>query len=335
MTPTVPTTTRRRRRLALVLASVLLALAAIPLAQSMASALPPICQPQIAADAAPANRPCTDPPDDPPPPPPDEWNVNALLLLQDPGGYTGPVVADRSWNSSGTLTPAGSVALAGTAFHFPDEALPAGSAMTLRVREEGAPGSLCRTSPVAPLPPSWTPLHVLVPAGITKTPADLDGLVSSLVGPQSGLPAGVSLAITSAHLTPQADGIMLALQGTIDAGDLHMALGYHILLNLDPVTGPDLSQVLSVRAADAGTVDVSWVGTPPANGDYLLAIAKAVLSGELHSRVLAQADPLVNSNVTSLHDVRWWTDQGFSLSVRRVTYSSSGLTVYPSLCLYG
>ena len=333
MSPTVPSTSRRRR-IALAFTMLLLAAAAIPMAQSMASALPPVCQPQVAAAAA-TNRPCTDPPDDPPPPPPDEWNVNAMTLVQDPGGFTGPVVADRSWTSSGMQTPAGTVALAGTVFHFPDEALPAGSAMTLRVREDGAPGSLCRTSPVAPLPPSWTPLHVLVPSGITKSPAELDGLVSSLVGPQSGLPAGVSLTITAAHLTPQADGIMLALEGTIDAGALHLALGYHLLLNLDPVNGPDLSQVLSVRAAGAGTVDLSWVGTPPANGDYLLAIGKAVLGGELHGRVMSQAGPLVNSNVTSLHDVRWWTDQGFTLSVRRVTYSSSGLTVFPSLCLYG
>ncbi|MGZ4705683.1 MAG: hypothetical protein ACXWCM_12510 [Acidimicrobiales bacterium] len=334
MSRTTPTTSRRRP-IALALVAMLLIAIAVPLAQSMASALPPVCQPRIATAAAATNQPCTDPPDDPPPPPPDEWNVNTLLLVQDPAGLTGPVVADRFWNASGTVTPAGSVGLAGAALHFPDDPLPAGATMTMRVREDGSPGSLCRTSPVAPLPPSWTSLHVLVPRPTTESPAQLDALVAPLVGPQTGLPLGISLNITTAHLTPQDDGIMLAIAGTIDAGDNHMNFGYHLLLNLDPVTGPDLGQVLSVRAADAGTVDLSWIGTPPANGDFLLAIGRALLGPQLKDQVLAQAGPVVNSNVTSLHDVKWWTDQGFTLSMRRVTYSSSGLTVSPSLCLFG
>jgi hypothetical protein len=33
--------------------------------------------------------------------------------------------------------------------------------------------------------------------------------------------------------------------------------------------------------------------------------------------------------------VRWWTEQGFSLSVRKVTYSSSDMKVYPAMCRLG
>jgi len=39
--------------------------------------------------------------------------------------------------------------------------------------------------------------------------------------------------------------------------------------------------------------------------------------------------------ISGIDDVKFWTDQGFTLSIRRVGYSTTGLDVYPSFCMLG
>jgi hypothetical protein len=51
--------------------------------------------------------------------------------------------------------------------------------------------------------------------------------------------------------------------------------------------------------------------------------------------VVAKATPIVNNAVTQSHDVIWWGEQGFTASVRKVTYSATDMKVYPSLCKLG
>jgi len=327
-----------------VLAAVLVGSAA-SLTGSTASAIPPNCP-----DGSPP--PCVVP-DPPPPPPHASWRVNVASLVQDPAGLAGTVAADRTYLSYPVLEPAvrakvvgptlpgpwtqpaGTATLSGGTLTFPSIALPSGSTMVLRLREAGAPGSLCRTRPTAPLPPNGQPLHLLVPAPSITNAADLSSMVSGFRGPQTGLPTGVTLDITATTLTPRTNGLELWIQGTLGVNEMRLTLGYRLLLNLDPVNGTDVSKVLSVRAPGPGTVDLTWIGTPPANGDNIRLFIAAVLEGQLRSRVVSAATPLVNDQVLGRHDVRWWTEQGFTLSVRRVAYSATGLTISPSLCLLG
>jgi len=51
--------------------------------------------------------------------------------------------------------------------------------------------------------------------------------------------------------------------------------------------------------------------------------------------VMAKATPSVNASISGISDVKFWTDQGFTLSIRRVGYSTTGLAVYPSFCMLG
>ena len=95
----------------------------------------------------------------------------------------------------GTLTPAGSSGLIGNLFKFPTDPMPSGARMFLRVKESGAPGSLCRTTPVAPLPASGVPLHILTPAPVSTSATQLAGMVSGFSGVQTGTPAGTTVYI--------------------------------------------------------------------------------------------------------------------------------------------
>jgi hypothetical protein len=280
--------------------------------------------------------------------------LNVLSLNQD-SAPTGAVAADRFWRVTpvldpggaqarlvippitiGSLVPAGTSDLVNNTFTFPPDPLPANGEMLLRVREAGAPGSLCRTRPVAPLPPSGTKLRILVAPPIAKSATDLNALVASFQGIQSGTPAGVRVNITSTSLTPQADGLHLRLRGTLLVNNVwHLRFDHRLRLNLTPLNGTDVNQVLTVQSSDPGTLALQWIGTPPANGDAILTLVQASMKPQMRSTVLSKAGPLVNSNVTSLHDVRWWTEQGFSLSVRRVTYSTTDLKVYAALCRLG
>jgi hypothetical protein len=228
--------------------------------------------------------------------------------------------------------PAGSSELVNGVFTFPPTPLPAHTTMGLRVREAGMPGSLCRTRPVSSLPASGRPLHLLVAPPIAKSATDLNTMVASFKGLQAGTPSNVVLYISNTALVPTATGLELQLQGLVRVDTHVFFFAYRLPLTLTPVNGSDVNQVLTVNAPAAGTLDLAWFGTPPPNGAFIMALVKAGLQPQLRSNVLAKARPLVNSTVVEMHDVRWWTEQGFTLSVRNVSYATSGIKVQAALC---
>jgi hypothetical protein len=349
---------RRRGRLSLLAVALTMLLAYVA---GPARALPPRC-----ADGSPP--PCEGPEDPPPPPEPDpdpttpptspsptapipttstpqpppappSWTLNVLSLVKDDAGLTGPVGAERFWwqepvnappwlvgpppDTTFSLTPAGTAMLDGNVLAFPDLALPAGAKMILRVNEGGSPGLLCRTPARSALPPSGTALHILVAPSTTVTAAELQEMVSGFVGPvTSGLPDGVTMNIDSATLVPQDNGLLLGLQGTINIFGTVFGFDYHLLITLVPATGPDLKFVAWVQPVGPGTVELT-----PANVDLGETMRVA-----LRSRIPVLASPLVNNAIHSAPEVQWWHDDGFNVSLRRVTYSPDGLTLYPSLC---
>jgi hypothetical protein len=274
--------------------------------------------------------------------------VSVLMLAQDDGGLTGAVNAERYFmyepvNSPGFLlpppgttfgmTPAGTSLLENNEFTFPDYPLPSGQKVVMRVTEGGSPGVLCRTVPRGALPASGVPLHILVAPPVTLGAAELEAMAAGFTGEVDDLPANVTMDIVTAHLTPQADGIALNLLGTLSVGAFNYTFDYDLLLRLVPITGTDLSKVLSIQAVGPGTVDLTSVGLP--NGDGLIELIKAELLPKMRSAVPVQGTPAVNAKVHGDHDVQWWRDQDFHLSMRRVTYSTTGTTLYPSLCRLG
>ena len=130
----------------------------------------------------------------------------------------------------GTLTPAGSSGLSGNQFKFPTDPLPSGARMFLRVKESGAPGSLCRTTPVSPLPASGVPLHILTPSPVSTSAADLAGMVGGFSGLQTGTPAGTTVYIIQTSLSPTPQGLKLGLFGLmkIDTVAVRVRLQRHV-----------------------------------------------------------------------------------------------------------
>jgi hypothetical protein len=59
----------------------------------------------------------------------------------------------------------------------------------------------------------------LVPGPTTGPAADLNAMVASFHGDQSGLPPGTSMNIWRSTLTPQSSGLLLRLQGVLRVND--------------------------------------------------------------------------------------------------------------------
>jgi hypothetical protein len=355
-----PTTTppRRRRRLGLAaLATVGLGAGLVPVALSGSGAgAIPVC-PQPAVVGCPP-----DPTEPPPPPPPPSWRVVVRTLMQDTG-FTGPVDASRYWLESPVITPDPPISnaparLAIPPIHFPVTVTPAGTAtmepsgvvklpvipmpsgatMALRLAESGSPGSLCRTKPVSPLPASGGGLHLLVPKPVQKSATDLRAMVQSFKGVQTGTPAGTKVNVTATNLVPLSTGVELRLRGRIDVGTaLHFNFYYRILLDLNPNNSvTQTGQAMTVAAPNrVGSISLSFIGTPPPNGAAILAQARPQVRDQMRAAVMSKATPAVNASINGIHDVKFWTDQGFTLSIRRVGYSTTGLAVYPSFCMLG
>jgi hypothetical protein len=297
----------------------------------------------------------TVPPQGPP------WNVNVIKLIEDPGGLTGPVVAERFWIPHLVNAPANTLVVhlaggpgnsifdpieAGTSplgpgdsLSVPGYTLPAGYEMVLRVREGNSPGTLCRTVPRTALPASGRPLHILAAPPLTTSAADLQALVGGLTGPVDGLDPAITASVTAVTITPQADGLSLRTRGKLSIvvnGDLFKFNFEHTMVfTLAPALGPDLSYVLIAQSANAGTADVTWDQVPPPDGDGLLNLIKGGLPGQIRPKVLQKATTKVNDHIHGLQEVAWWAEQDFHISVRNVAYSTAGLTVYPSFCRLG
>ena len=328
-------------------------LGAMPVIASTAGALPPVCQPQIAAGAAAgieaANRPCQEPPDDPPttttpptttpPPPRPDWTTNVSMLAQD-GAWFSPLVYG-SWGRSDVFSPSfgqvnwtnpaqneGTLTLAG-------KDLPVGGTIGFGLFEIGSAGRLCRSTPRGDVSPSGGSVHVLVTSPMTSSPADLNAMAAGFTGRVQPDPdEDTQVTITDATLDPQAGGLLLTLHGTIWR-DIQFPLPnfdgtftYTVLLHMAPSTSiDDLHSVMNVWA-DTGTLDVSGDGI---TDDIELWFGDN-MEPKFRTAVVDKTTSAVNDRVANDPQVTWFASLGYSVSVRSVDISTSGLTVQPSLC---
>ena len=267
--------------------------------------------------AVPPTAPPTDPttpPTLPPPPPPDsDWRVRVEDLLQDEN--VGAISADRFWLTVPILTqdatvaakaapagaagvvlptvwdpvPAGSAPLAFDELRFPVIEPPQGASVVLRVKEEGSPGSLCRTTAKKPVPASnQSLLHLLAPNAIPTSATELNAMVQSFGGVQTGTPAGTTVHVFAANLTPNAAGLEVRLQGIINAqqsGTTYVFFfDYKVPLTLNPVNGVTDTRVLTAAAPNPGTLALTFFGTPPPNGDFIKLVATGIMEPQLPRR---------------------------------------------------
>jgi len=328
----------------------------MPVIASTAGALPPVCQPQIAADAtsgvapgaAAANRPCTDPPDDPPstttpptttpPPPRPDWTTNVSVLAQDAwfspltyGSWARSDVFSPSFGGVSWTNPAqneGTLTLAG-------KDLPVGGTIGFGLFELGSSGRLCRSAPRGDVSPSGGSVHVLVAPTMSTGPDALATIADGFVGRVSPDPdEDTQVTITSASLDPQSGGLLLTLHGTIWR-DIQFPLPnfdgtftYTVMLHMAPsVSIDDLHQVMTVWA-DTGNLDVSGDGI---TDDIELWFGNN-MEPTFRSAVVDKTTAAVNDRVANDPQVSWFTSLGYSVSVRSVDISPSGLAIEPSLC---
>jgi hypothetical protein len=320
---------------------------------------PPTTRPRIPPTTTDTSPPTTTGTTLPPPAPP--WTVNVIKLVEDPAGLAGPVTAERFWiphlvnapplagvaqvvggggNSIFDPIPAGTSGLgAGDVLTFPGDPLPQGYEFVLRVREGNSPGALCRTVARTALPPVGRPLHILAAPPLTTSGADLQAIVGGFTGPVEGLDPNITATVTGVTITPQADGLSLRTQGkltiVVNGTPFKFNFDHTMVFTLAPTIGDNLSYVLVAQAANAGTADVTWDQTPPADGEGLRLLIQNGLPAQIRPKVLQKATTKVNEHIHGLHDVQWWADQDFHISVRNVTYSTAGLTVFPSFCRLG
>jgi hypothetical protein len=77
----------------------------------------------------------------------------------------------------------------------------------------------------------------------------------------------------------------------------------------------------------------TWAQNPlPPNPDLTLSFLQTAAQKNLQQFAPIIAAAKVNATFNGEHDVRWFTSQGFSPSVRSVSASSAGLSVVPTFC---
>jgi hypothetical protein len=321
---------------------------------------PPPCDGDDPPETTPKPVPTTSPTPttSPPPPPPSTWVANAVLLNQSPTPL-GTVVANRQFLARRTREdikngvpvpdpiPGGSATLQDGSFTFAPVTQPTNTNVQIRVDDGGGRGPLCRTAPRASLPSSGGVIRILAAPPQVTGPQELNAMVSGIVGElakeEDAQKNVKTVTATSATLAPQADGLLLTLAGNLDVDffkptevDWRIGFTFRQLLTLKGSQSSSVGESLVVELTGPGSIDLTWVsGEPPEGGDGILDYVADVLVPRLRDGVLAKAGPLINPKVAQLHAVRWWTEQGFTLSIRNVSYSTAGLSVEATFCRLG
>ena len=352
---------RRRATLGLALSAGLLPLAAIPflpasehdaaspVGVSTADAATTCILPKVADVNPAAVPPCsTIQPSTTKPPPPPDWSANIGLDAEGP--FAQPLTATRSYidpsTNPPTVTAAGSTSVTLTtglglglgSVAFNGQPQPNGTQFALRLQEPGVAGPLCRIEPTGNVPTGGK-ISSLVGPAVVETADDLQSLASTLTGIEP-LPGLGTFTVTAAQLTPNAKGLMLGAQGTVVIPDPNKPgvtytfnATYSLNLVLSPSTDPNVLKVVGVTDPDPGTMAFTWAQNPlPPNPDVTLRFLQTAAQKNLQFFTPIIAEQKVNDTFNGMHDVRWFTTQGFSPSVRSVTASTTGLSVVPTFC---
>jgi hypothetical protein len=199
--------------------------------------------------------------------------------------------------------------------------------------ESQSSGRLCRSTPVGSVPPSGRTAHVLVAASQFTNATDLNNMALNIRGTYH--PDGdTTITVQNASLQPSAAGLLLTISGTLfndvqwPLPNVDATFDYTTLLHLHPSTNiGNPSEVMTV-SADQGDLHLHGNGwTDDAeiwwNGN---------VEPQFRSNVALQATQAVNNAVAAKPQTQWFRSLGYTVSVRSLSTSASGLTVWPSLC---
>lgn len=263
------------------------------------------------------------------------WHATVSFLDQSTG-FDRQVRADwtrSDWRS----TPYGTVAWSDAAqdegnLTLMQAILPGGAPIGFRMGELSHPeGEMCRSQPYSAVPSSGRSVHVLVGATITKSPADLQAMANGFAG-QTVSAAGATVSIHDAQLVPEDGQLQLTLSGhvhkEVTIGSVDASFTYVVPLTISPSFNVgDPSEVMVVHA-NQGNLSLHGDGT---TDDIKIALGDDP-EPDFRSAVQDQATKAVNDSVSSQPDVQWFLTLGYTVSVRQVTVTASGLTVLPALC---
>lgn len=327
---------RRTRALVIGVAVTALLAGAVPFFESAADAVPPLCP-----DGSPP--PC-DIPDTTTRPTTTTvvsnpvWTTRVNVLDQSPVPVAKPVVG--SWGRAGTpySTPINPVVWSATSPNegtvgLQNTTLPGTGLVAFRLVEQTLGGRLCRGFPFGAISGTGKTTHVLTAPTSLTTPTALNAMAQSLVGPSDAID-DADVTITRASLVPRNDGLFLDIGvhvyadlqdplGTIDAD-----FGYQVLLHVSAGTSLDLFNEVMTVHADKGVLVQDGHNTTTG----ILLWFAGDLEPTFRDIVAEQARDAINNAVSAQADVQWFRALGYVVSARRVTTTTAGLEVLPSLC---
>lgn len=334
-----PKAPRRRRRSALAVLAVagLVLLGAVPMLQTSVDAAPPRCE-----DGSPP--PCDVPDPDPTTtsttgPRPVVWTARVSVLDQS-GGFNRTMWG--GWLRAGSpvySTPAGYVGWTDSpantegSLGLTQTYLPPGGTVGFYMNELGTDGPVCRSQPVSAVPPTGRNVHVLLAPAITKSPADVSAMVAGFTGRVTPDPDGAEVTINTVSLVPQQNGLLLTVSGRVYKDvtgpfNYYGNFTYVVMLRLNASRRIDDPYEVMTVSADQGVLQLRGDST---KDDLLNAFGDDV-EPDFRAAVKDKATTAVNDDIASLPQVTWFRSLGYTISVRRVTTTPSGITVQPALC---
>lgn len=267
------------------------------------------------------------------------WSARVTLLNQS-GGPIDPSVSGvwRTLGSPHYVTYSGDVAWSDAAHDEGTVALrtvplptsPVGFTLT----EWTGDGPLCRSQLMPTVAPSGRTIRVLVGDKISLSPTNLQDLANGLVGRVSPDPDDAQVTINDATLVAHADGLHLTIHGHLTKseawGAIHVDAGftYTDVLHIQTSRVEQDPAIVMTVHADQGELKLDGDGW----SDDVLIDMSSNEEPAFRAAVQDQATAKVNATVAQNPDAQWFGSLGYTVSVRSVTTSDSGVTVMPSLC---
>lgn len=327
---------RRRRHRSTVIGLVVLAIAllsanAAPGFGTAASAIPPDCE-----DGSPP--PCEEPDPDPTTtsstaPPPEVWFARVSLLDESDMPVNKHLTG--GWKRAGSpsyITPPQTVVwndatqtvgrLSSTSLHLPGTGL-----VGFWLRELGAE-HICRSHTRAQPPTASSNIHILAAEAEMTPAATITDMASKFVGVVTPTPEGAEFVrIDSISLVPEAGQLRLELRGYMEANvpnwpdDINDNFVYRAVMRPYPSGDVGPSSVFKIATLEF-SVDVSDWGSD----------VESVVGPKLRNAVQDKLAGAMDAQVAASESVKWFASLGYTVSLRKVTTSPTGIEVEPSLC---
>lgn len=328
----------KRTAVAVVIATLMLAGTVLVVQQTTASALPPRCPeggpPPCGGPPEPTTTPGSTVPR------PIVWTTKLSILNQSGKDFNHTVWG--SWSRAGSpvyATPSGSAVWTNDTkdegnIGLTQKSLMAGSKVSFMVRSLGDNGPICRSLPTTAIPASGRSTHILLAGQILKPAADLQALAGGFSGRVTPDPDGAEVTINSVSMVALDTGLQITVKGKMykdvqfPAPNFDGTFAYVVLVTLHPSLRIDDTSEVMKGYADEGILQL--------NGrDWTDKLELAWADNQepaFRKAVVDKVTAAVNFNVASDPQVGWFSQLGYTVSVREVTIDHTGIKILPALC---